>query len=284
MGKFFDALNKSQKQRNRTAPKAEPGKVVRLSSEELQAVRLDSIEPKKPVSSQRRFSSKLDPRLITLLEPRSIAAEAFKLLRAKIFCSNLFCRGRTIMVTSGQPLDGKSAVAANLAISIAQGMDEYVLLIDGDLRKPTLHTLFGLSSGAGLREYIEDGTSVAPFLQKLPVKKLSLLPAGEPPPNPADLISSEKMRSLIQELRARYQDRYIIIDTSPASFVAETNTFATMVDSALLVVRSGKSEKELIQQAVENIGREKILGVVFNCSDMNEKKYALYQYYYSGIK
>jgi len=188
------------------------------------------------------------------------------------------------MVTSPQPLDGKSLVAANLAISIAQGVSEHVLLLDCDLRQPSQHQLFGLQAHLGLREYLENGDSVAPHLLKTPMRKLTLLPAGRPPPNPSELLSSEKMRLLVAELKARYQNRYIILDATPAKFAAETAVLAPDVDCVLLVVRSGKTSRETALEAIETIGREKILGVVFNASTEVQREYQHYYRYYQKNK
>ena len=109
------------------------------------------------------------------------------------------------------------------------------------------------------------------------VKKLTLLPAGLPPPNPSELLSSEKMRLLIAQLKARYHDRYIVIDATPAQLAAETAFLANAVDGVLLVVRSGQTPKKAILAAIDNIGREKILGLVFNASNENKK---IHQTYY----
>ncbi len=115
---------------------------------------------------------------------------------------------------------------------------------------------------------------------KTPIKKLSLLPAGKPPSNPSELLSSEKMRRLVEELRGRYEDRYIIFDSAPAQCASEAAFLASMVDTVLLVVRSGKSAKDLILKAIEKIGRKKILGVVFNASNESAKDYNYYYRYY----
>jgi Mrp family chromosome partitioning ATPase len=113
-----------------------------------------------------------------------------------------------------------------------------------------------------------------------PAEKLKLLPGGQPPPNPSELLSSKKMRGLVKELKDRYEDRYIIFDAPPAQFTAETAFLASMMDGVLLVVRSGKTSERLVSQAVENIGRERILGVVFNASPESIKDYRYYYRYY----
>ena len=189
------------------------------------------------------------------------------------------------MVTGAEPADGKTLVAANLAVSIAQGMNHYVLLVDCDLRRPSLHKSLGLQAKQGLREYLEEGNSIAPYLIKTPVGKLTLLPAGKPSSSPSELLASDKMKLLVQELRQRYPDRFIILDSPPALFTAETSSLYSMMDGVLLVVRAGKTNKDPIIDVLANIGREKIVGVVFNASIEVQRDYrSYYKYYQSGKK
>ena len=283
MGKFFDALKKAETSLGRTVSKKDTKKIVQISHEEVEKLSLDK---ELPAGAQAVHSPldrrEIDPRLVCLLEPRSAAAEKFKMLRAKIFCEELLCRGRTILITSAQPFDGKSFVASNLAVSIALGLNNYALLVDCDLRQPALHRIFGFKSCRGLREYLEGSTSVEAILQKMPLRRLTLLPAGMPPPNPAELLGSEKMQHLVGELRDRYQDRYIIMDAPPATISAETGSLSTMVDGVLLVVRSGKSQRQLIEDAISTIPRKKILGIIFNACDERDRHYNKYYYRYYG--
>lgn len=280
MGKFFEALKKSETLNRQPSPESAPKKVVTISPETVDALKLHTTATQGPAEKSPLPTRGMDPRLASFLDPGSPAMESFKMLRAKILTSNSSSRPRTIMVTSPQPLDGKTTVAANLAISIAQGINEYVMLVDCDLRKPSLDKFLGLNAHEGIREYLEEGTSVAPYLVKTPVDKLTLLPAGKPPPNPSELLSSEKMRLLVEELKKRYEDRYIIFDATPAQFAAETTFFAHIVDGVLMVVRSGKTARESILKAIENIDRNKIVGVVFNASSESHKSYRYYYRYY----
>ena len=266
MGKFFEALRKSETTKRQPLPRPLSNKVISISPETIEELPLPH--------------GAVDPRLISFMEPDSLAVQCFKILRANILITNPGSRPRTVLVTSAQPMEGKTTVAANLAISIAQGINEHVLLVDCDLRRPSMDTIFGLNAGEGIHEYLEEGTSVAPYLMKTPIKKLSLLSAGKPPSNPSELISSEKMRRLVEELRGRYEDRYIIFDSAPAQYASETTFLASMVDTVLLVVRSGESAKDLILNTVEKIGRKKILGVVFNASNESVKDYSYYYRYY----
>lgn len=285
MKKFSEALRNSKILKRQPSVGPDPKKVVQLSHETIDALKLDTTAAQGPSETSPLPEGRLDPRLISFMEPDSAAGECFKLLRAKILTRNPESRPRTIMVTSPQPMDGKTTVAANLAINIARGINEYVMRVDCDLRRPSMDRMLGLNAREGIREYLEEGTSVAPYLMKTPVKKLTLLPAGKSPSNPSELLSSEKMRLLVDELKARYNDRYIIFDATPVEFSTETTFLASVADSVLLVVRSGKTARDVLLRAIENIGREKILGVVFNASKESHKHYGYYcRYYRKGQK
>jgi len=281
MGKFFEALKKSENLKKGPSGQPSPKKVVKISKETVETSKLDTRRPEAPGEKPHHLNAGLDPRLISLWEPHSSAGECFKILRTKLLISAPGKSLRTIMVSSPEPLDGKTLVAANLGFTIASGMNEHVMLVDCDLRRPALHQRLGIDvPQEGVREYLEGDTSLAPYLVETAAEKLKLLPAGKPPPNPSELLSSEKMRRLVKELKDRYEDRYIIFDAPPAQFTAETAFLASMMDGVLLVVRSGKTSERLVFQAVENIGRERILGVVFNASDETYKDYRYYYRYY----
>jgi len=285
MGKYSEALKKSQTpkvDKPHSAPEAEPEQSTPTTREAVDALRMDRSPPQGPhVPEVTPAASRMDPRLQIFTEPNAIAGEAFKMLRAKILTRKADSRPRSIMITSPQPMDGKTMVSANLAISIARGINEYVVLVDCDLRRPSMHKLLGINAQTGIREYLEQGTSVADYMVKTPIDKLTLLPAGKPAPNPSELLSSEKMHQLVEELKARYQDRYVIFDATPAQFSAETSFLASMVDAVIVVVRAGKTAKPLLLDAVEIIGRDKILGLVFNASTETLKEYGYYYEYYS---
>jgi exopolysaccharide/PEP-CTERM locus tyrosine autokinase len=283
MGKFFDALQKTDKAKQRGLPESVSRENAKIPHEEVDNLSLGERAIEGPNVEPKLINGRIDPRLVSLLEPNTPEAECFKILRVKLlFGGNGRCC-RTIMVSSPQPFDGKTLVAANLAVSIAQGFDEHVLLVDCDFRRPLLHQTFGMKAHRGLREYLENGTSLSPFMLSTPVEKLTLLPAGYPPNNPSELLSSEKMRRLIDELKARYQDRYIIFDTPPAQFTPEGSLLASMVDGVLLVVRSGKTPREQVLDVINNIGRDKILGLVFNAhNDSPNDPRQYYRYYKNG--
>jgi protein-tyrosine kinase len=222
----------------------------------------------------------IEPILVSLLDPNGMEAELFRLLRARILFPQTSEPPRTILVTSALAEEGKSFVAANLAISMARHVDQHVLLVDCDLRKPTIHSKFGLQGCKGLSEYLSTGQETPTLLVKTGVEKLKLLPSGAPPPNPSELVTSSKMSALIQELKARYDDRYIIIDSPPAMMAPETSAIAKWVDGILLVVKYGFTPMYAVEELVTQLDREKIIGAVINKFSLREFQHYSYNKYY----
>ena len=217
----------------------------------------------------------LDKNLITHFKPHSMEAEQFRMLKTSIFFPDKGKPPRTIMITSSLSGEGKSFVAANLAVSMASSIDEYVLLMDCDLRKPTVHKQFGFPDNTpGLTEYLTQNMPISTILKKAAIDKLTILPCGTPPSNPSELISSEQMRNLIHEVKSRYEDRYIIIDSPPPYVTAEANALAKQVDAIIIVVKTGKTQKKAIQALLDIYGRKKILGVVQNFSNKRQTQYS----------
>lgn len=269
MGKIFDALEKAEKRVAGVKPVLRaPDK--RLSTEKKtgidNVVKLDAINKKISDGS-------LDPNLIAYAAPQSVEAELFKVLRTNILFPAHGIAPKLILVTSAMPGDGKSFVSANLAISMAQGIEEHVLLVDGDIRKPTIHKLFGLDKAQGLAEYLSGNVDLSSILRKTPVSKLTILPGGEPPSNPAELLSSKKMKAFLDEVKNRYDDRYIIIDSPPPAMAIETAAISKIVEGVIVVVKAGKTPKQAVSELIEQIGKEKILGIVLNSVSHSANKY-----------
>ena len=220
--------------------------------------------------------------LVSLMSPQSYEAEQFKILRNKHFVAVLHGKvPRSILVTSAHQGEGKSFVAANLAVSIALNVNRHVLLIDCDLRKPDLHRLFGIANVDGLSDYLSDHHGLASLLRRTDVERLSLLPGGAVPPNPSELMSSERMSAMLEEVRQRYDDRLIVIDSPPPGMAAETSYLARQVDGILLVVEYGKTPREDVEDLMDAVGSEKILGAVINYLDGHvSKRYGYGKYGY----
>jgi len=272
LGKINDALKKSDKERKVPAStkKASTFKVYDRKAKEK-----ESSDVIKTVFKNRD----IDKNLVSLLEPQSFEAEQFKHLRTNILFPVSGKLPRSIMVTSAVPGEGKSFVASNLAVSIAQNIDEHVLLVDCDIRKPTIHNNFGFDDVAGLSEYLSKGTSLSSLLLKTEINKLTILPGGIPPENPSELVSSNQMSKLLKEVNSRYSDRYIIIDSPPPHLTSETSVIARQVDGILIVVKAGSTGRELVEELLEMMGKEKIIGVVVNWLDMSSMKYYGYNKY-----
>jgi len=227
-----------------------------------------------------------DENLVTLSQPQSFEAEQFKILRTNILFPSSGKSPRTIMVTSTMPDEGKSMVSANLAISIAQSIQEYVLLIDCDIRRPRVHTQFGFGGVPGLSEHLSNGIPLSSLILNTKVNKLSILPGGKPPHNPSELMSSQNMSRLLQEVKYRYSDRFIVIDTPPPKLTAESSALSRQVDGVLLVIEYGRTSREMVLDLINILGKEKIIGIVFNKLDMRFSnyyglgKYKTYSKYY----
>lgn len=215
----------------------------------------------------------VDKNLVALLKPQSFETEQFKILRTNLLFPASGRSPRSIMVTSAVPGEGKSFVSTNLAISIAQSIQEYVLLMDCDIRRPCVHTRFGFKNVPGLSEHLTRGVPLNSLILKTAVNKLSILPGGRPPHNPSELLSSQQMSKLLQEVKYRYSDRYIIIDSPPPKLTAESGAISRQVDGVILVVEYGRTPRNMISDLIEIIGKDKILGVILNKLDMRFTSY-----------
>ncbi len=227
-------------------------------------------------------SKNIDASLVVLNNPASPATENIKVLRTHILRPKDGKLRKVICVTSSAGKEGKTFIATNLAVSIAQSFDPYALLIDADLRRSKISKIFGLPSDLeGLSSFLQDPVDVGKYLVKTDVSKLTILPAGPSPENPSELLTSSKMENLLKEVRDRYPDRYIILDSPPVNLASETMALVQESDGVILVIRYGFSNKVMVKDAVEKIGRDKIIGVVFNSVEIMTKSYSRYikEYY-----
>jgi protein-tyrosine kinase len=252
MGKMFDALQKVEREKYQ-----EPEKVSRKAAPE------DMV---------------LDNRLVSFFEPSSMVAEQFRRLRTYVIRPGMENSPKTILVTSAMAGEGKSMIAINLAITIAVDLNSNALIVDCDLRNPTLSRWFGLREKRGLSNYLLGEDELPELLVKTSVDKLTILPGGTIQDNPVELIGSNKMKSLVADLKARYADRYIILDSSPLLATTEPSVLNEMVDGILLVIKSGDTPRESIQQALKLLDKKKIIGAVLN--NMEFKTEAMIRRYF----
>ncbi len=205
-----------------------------------------------------------NPKLIAISAPDSVEAENLKRIKAKILFPNNGERPRTIMVTSALPGEGKTFIAANLALSIAQGINEYTLAVDCDFRRSRLGNMLGYKNDKGLHEYLNGEIKLNEIIIKTRYDKLSLINAGKNVSNPSEILSSIKMQQFIKEIKERYKDRLIIFDTTPVELTSEPETLANFVDGIIFVVKSRKTPKAVVKQSIGKLDRDKIIGIVFN--------------------
>ena len=307
MGKISEALEKSSQWKNesetpadskqrretlnreskphRTEPLISAHSPSPVAIEQAQVESAFDATPRHRTASYR--SDRIDPNLVVLSKPHTYETEQFRMLRTNIlFPPQGGKPRRSIMITSAAPEDGKSFVAVNLALSISQNIDKHVMLIDCDMRRPRVHTMLGYGAVPGLSDYLTTGKPLSQLLLRTVSERLTILPGGQTPPNPAELLTSNRMAALLQEVTKRYSDRFIIIDSPPPHLTAESNALARLVDGVILVVRIGSSSKKSTSELVQKIGPPNIIGVV--CNSVGNRmlnyygrgKYASYSQYY----
>ena len=285
MGKVFKALNKSlsDDQGLQDAQDYTEDSLVITEVEQGQQVEARQAEVKPPpamtVRPMARDTESLreakdsiegwDEKLVVFSDPSSALAENFRLLRTQILYPPSGRQYRKIMITSTVPGSGKSFVTANLGISLAQGLDQHALLVDCDLRRSKLASLFNCPMNRGLVNYLRDGEDLSRLIVKTGMRKLSMIPSGPNPSNPAELLGSAKVERMFGELASRYDDRFILIDTPPTQAASETAVLAKHVDGIILVVRWGVGARAPIKQLIDSLGHDKVIGVVFNAYEAN---------------
>lgn len=215
--------------------------------------------------------------IITHSNPKSPISEAYRTLRTSIDFSSVDVPIRTLMLTSAGPGEGKSTTTANVAVAFAQS-DRKVLVIDADLRKPTMHHTFHRSNRRGLTTVLAGQVDWQSAVVDTDVPNLDLLPAGPVPPNPSEMLASKRMGELLNQLKEHYD--MIVIDTPPALAVADAQIMATRCDGVVLVIQAGKVKKDAALKLKANMDfvKARILGVVLN--NVNRKTGEGYYYYY----
>ena len=212
--------------------------------------------------------------LIVERKPKSVAAEAYRSLRTNIQYSSFDNKYQTLVVTSANPGEGKTTVAGNLALALAQG-ESKVLLVDCDMRRPSIHKTFKISNTYGISDLLVGNKKLESVANKYN-DNLSIVPAGKIPPNPAEMLASKAMTAFLEEMK-NYFD-YIVLDTPPLQAVTDAQVLSTKVDGSLIVVRAGVTKKDAVHNAVSIIKKVKgnIIGTVLNVAETKNDKY----YYY----
>ena len=214
--------------------------------------------------------------LVTHFAPNSTYSENYRSIRTTLLLAMPDSKLKTIVVTSALPREGKSATISNLGVALAQA-GKNVVIVDADLRKPRQHRIFKLKGRAGLVNYLAAGATFEDVVQATPVPKLYVVTAGPVPPNPVELLGSEKMVALLDELKRVFD--FVLIDTPPALAVSDAVVMGPHLDGAILVVRCGQTSRDALQSAREMLDKHKIktVGVIIN--DVRARDY---DYYYMG--
>ncbi len=225
-----------------------------------------------------------NPHIVTLTELGSPIAEEYRRLKSMLIRETKADFLNTIMVTSAVEGEGKTITSINLAVTLAQEIDCNILLVDADLRKPMVCEYLGIDYEYGLADYIRGDVDLSEVLIRTGRENLVVLPAGKVPENPAELMSSEKMKNLVTELKQRYMDRYIIIDTPPILSFAEAISIGSLVDGIVFVIKEGRVQKKSIDNALGLLKDLNVLGLVFNSVSLVNREGYPDRYSYYGYK
>jgi capsular exopolysaccharide synthesis family protein len=218
-------------------------------------------------------------KLITAVAPKSPISEQYRTVRTNIQYSSIDGDMRVLMVTSSGPGEGKSTTVANLAVTFAQ-LGKKVLLVDADLRKPTVHHTFAVNNQIGFTTVLTKQTPLEKAVVETDEQDLYVLTSGPIPPNPAELLSSKSMEQFIEEAKEQFD--FVLFDTPPLLAVADPQILANQCDGSILVVYSERTEIELAKKSKELLvnAKAKLLGVVLNHKELKNSDY----YYYYGAK
>jgi exopolysaccharide transport family protein len=226
-------------------------------------------------------TSKEAVELVTQVRPQSQMAESYRALRTSLLLSNLGAPPKVIMITSALPQEGKTTTSINCAVVLAQ-KGVRVLLIDADLRRPSIHKTLGMGPRSGLSNVLTGSANLQQTITRSPIlPNLSILPAGTPPPNPAELLASPNMRQVLEELRGQYD--HIVVDTPPTLSVTDAVVLSPRADAIVLVIRSGQTTKQALRRSRDILMQvnAKVSGVLLNAVDLSSPDY-YYYYEYQG--
>jgi capsular exopolysaccharide synthesis family protein len=279
MSRVFEALKKAEKEKRE---KSRETPSLRIFDEKM-------VFPKEELPFEHSKENAMELGLpsedhleILMVPPNSFAEEQFRKLRTQILL-RAPNPPHTILVTSTAPQEGKTMVSVNLALSMSKEIQKRVILIDGDLRNPSIH-LRRYPDSKGLSNYLSNQTPLSEILLNSEEENLQIIVAGSSTRKSSELIGSTRMRDLLRSLREFGDDTYIIIDSPPIMATSEPTLLSKMVDGIVLVVMGGKTPKESIRRAVKSIDRQKVIGIVFNQIDLKPSSYYSKYYYRYEIK
>lgn len=239
----------------------------------------EEIAPRPAILDQFRtqqLASPIHPRLVALTDRESPTAEAFRLLGVRLRQLRRDRSFSKLLITSTTPQEGKSTISANLACTLATGQRQRVLLVEGDIRRPSQTELFGLNTPPGICEYLRGDCGIESCIQFLEQPGFWLLPAGTANTSSLEVTQSSKIQALVDQLASWFQ--WVIIDSPPVLPLADTSVWARCADAILLVTRNGITQKRKLLRGLEAFDRDKLIGAILNSSTgLNDNDY--YYYY-----
>jgi non-specific protein-tyrosine kinase len=275
--KLRKALEKAKKNREGASPPD-------IQEEVIVKEEMPTDEWRPPVYSQ---SAQIELNTETVLDNRCVCVEpdapeldCYKVLRTKIQQMTQQKGWNTVMITSPRSGVGKTLTAINLALTFSKTLNQTILLVDCDLRKQDIHKLLGFQSDSGLVDYLVDDRPLNEFIIWPSIEKLTLISGGRMIQNSTELLGSPRMKELVEEIKLRYDDRYVLFDVPPVLGSADTLALVPFIDSIVMVVEEGKTSTRDVQKALEVLPKEKFLGFVLN----KQKKGKNFEnpYYYPG--
>ncbi len=300
MGRIDEALRRVEAEKTGTIPAADPPPEApatdvfvspwSFQGEAEPRLRSDAATPEREetltdlsehtgrLSVFRGFNPELYGRIVAAPGASPLLAEQFRRLAATLHHAQLVQGTKTIMITSADPGDGKTLTATNLALTLSESYRRQVLLIDADLRRPTLHEVFRVPNVSGLNEGLKSEREGRLAVLKV-TETLTLLPAGRPDPDPMSSLTSARMADIVREGASRFD--WVIVDSAPVGLLADAKLLSTMIDNVLLVVRANRTPFASVTRAIESLGRDRVLGVILNAIEAAElDSYRDYSGYY----
>ena len=272
MERIKQALDKARAERDTSGPDAThanagPPSMVPASAVET-AIQYSQTKIAKPDSVTLRNNR------VIFGENDRVGLTAYKMLRTQVLQRMTARNWNTLGITSPAPQDGKTLTAINLAISLARQLQHTVLLVDTDLRNPSIHKYFGIKPNAGIGDYLLKGVPLGDVLINPGIDRLVILPGRAPVENSSEILASPAMGELVQELKSRYPARVVLFDLPPILSADDALSFTPFVDAFLMVLRDGKTAQGELEHAMEIMKDATIIGTVLNASD--EKLSAYY--------
>jgi protein-tyrosine kinase len=266
MERIREAVERARQERNSSGigfgGSVRPRSVLEVglpdSPDEIVYTKTRTVEVARPALKEQRIVSGFDP---------CGFSEAFKMLSTQVSQALRQHHWTTLAVTSPNEREGKTLIAINLAISLAMEFQQTSLLVEADLRQPSMCDYFGLTPGLGLSDYLRSDTPIEELLVHPGIANFVMLPGGTPQLHSSEMLGWRKMSQLVKELKARYPSRIVVFDLPPLLAAADVLAFAPNIEAALLVVEEGKTQRDDVRRAAELLGSTPLIGTVLNKSD-----------------